>query len=111
MDIVICLEFFKDELEKKIQSELLLLGADGPNRLSLIESLFDKMREIDKDIDETYQKYNLKREYIKLSGYEHLDCLSRTRELYSYYHKLSGKTGPIIGVYDHKDKNRIIGIE
>lgn len=111
MDIIICLEYYKDKLEKKIQRELLLLGADGPNRLSLIESLFDRMREIDKGIDDAYINYNLKREYIKLSGYEHLECLSRTRELYSYYHKLSDKTGPIIGVYDHNDENRIIGIE
>jgi hypothetical protein len=109
MDIVICLEYYKDKLAKKIQEELLLLGSDGPERLSLIESLFDKMKEIDKSIDKTYEDYNLKREYIKFSGYEHLDGLTRNRELYFYYHKLSDKTGPIIGVYD--EDNRIVGIE
>jgi len=109
MDIITCLEYYKEKLANKIQEELLLLGTDGPERLSLIESLFDKMREIDESIENVYEDYNLKRVYIKFSGYEHLEGLTKNRELYFYYHKLSDKTGPIIGVYD--EDNRIIGNE
>jgi hypothetical protein len=109
MDVIKRLECCKDKLEKKIYKELLLLGTDGPERLLIIDTLFDKMNEINEIIDTLYKDCELKRTYVKLSGYEHLDRLTKNSELYLHYHKLTDKIGRIIGAND-KD-GRIEAIE